>query len=234
MRWLAALLLPEWLFTRWFVGPLRIIVDGNIGAGKSSLIAALKQALQERGLRVKSFPENVDAWLRMDILQSLYDPRLEPRLRSICAAAFQLLGPVYDQIKRTSATQGAQVLIQERCEGSAREVFLRACQDPRYKLATMDKDHAAVVREISRAIPDAAGTRTLRLCLHVPAAECARRVAARARQGEGRLSTADLECLEDYYLAFWASRPKSETCAHIDANRSAEQVAQAALKRIHI
>lgn len=55
--------------------PVVIVVDGEIGAGKTALIGVFAAHLRGRGLRVAVVPEPVDEWRRVGILQMFYgDP----------------------------------------------------------------------------------------------------------------------------------------------------------------
>lgn len=56
-------------------GAVMVVVAGNIGAGKSTILGALAEALGCRGLAVAVVPEPVDEWQRVGILERFYaDP----------------------------------------------------------------------------------------------------------------------------------------------------------------
>lgn len=216
--------------------PLRVIIDGNIGAGKSVLLEALAARLRERGFRVAVNPEKVSAWESLGLLQALYDGSLAARHRSIAAAAFQVLGPLRDQLTFARDVQSngeVQVILQERCLDAARYVFLPAAVNPRYAATQLDEDHAAAVFDLyDMIVPAAPQFDTLRICLRCPAAICAQRVAGRARDAEATLACSDLEVLREYYDAFWATARRQEKAFFIDATLPPERVADVAASLI--
>ena len=49
-----------------------IVIDGEIEAGKTTLISLLAAAFEARGLRVAVIPEPVSEWERVGLLQEFY------------------------------------------------------------------------------------------------------------------------------------------------------------------
>lgn len=107
--------------------PLKIVVDGAIGAGKSTLIQHLADGIRARGLKCVVVPEPVGAWEDVGILKRFYDAGSEPDRRADITYIFQ----TYTFVTRVKATReayeqnpDADVFILERSIFTDRYVFM--------------------------------------------------------------------------------------------------------------
>lgn len=106
--------------------PRVVVVDGPIGAGKSTLVAALAEALRAAGLGVVAVPEPVDDWVRTGILGAFYaDPAryaalfqlhvLPSRIRAIARAlAAAPAPPAFVLLERSPASDRVFWALQRR------------------------------------------------------------------------------------------------------------------------
>lgn len=74
--------------------PVRVFFEGNVGAGKSTVIAEVKRALESRGVRVCVFPEQTERWSHQRLLRDLYGGGVPGK------RAFEALGPLRDFVER--------------------------------------------------------------------------------------------------------------------------------------
>jgi deoxyadenosine/deoxycytidine kinase len=157
-----------------------ISVDGNIGAGKSTV---LRHLAERHGYAV--IPEPVEEWEEM--LARFY---LDPRRWALTLQCKILTGMA--EVKKKALASGAAVVLVERSPLSAR-VFLRNLHDTGKiddaELEVYDGLHARLAWE-----PDTT------FLLSVTPAECHRRLEARGRLSEaGRVPLSYLECLDALY-----------------------------------
>ena len=205
--------------------PLRVTVDGLIGAGKTTTIHKMAQKLRSAGLRVRIEEENVKRWLELDLLQEQH------KGTSAGAIAFQTLGPLSDALigNEPSTTNDVDVILEERC-CRAGEIFCQAAKDARYKPCNMRSDHADAMlelyrkcRSIMKASPD------MRIILRTSPSTCIHRVSERARDSENIIDRESLDTLQEYANSFWRRRLNQGEAQHeVDANVDADLVAHEA------
>jgi deoxyadenosine/deoxycytidine kinase len=157
-----------------------ISVDGNIGAGKSTV---LRRLAARHGYVV--IPEPVEEWEEM--LARFY---LDPRRWALTLQCKILTG--MSEVKKKALASGAAVVLVERSPLSAR-VFLRNLYDTdkidEAELEVYDGLHARLAWE-----PDTT------FLMSVTPAECHRRLEARGRLSEaGLVPLSYLECLDSLY-----------------------------------
>jgi len=77
--------------------PKKIYVEGNVGAGKTTVVEELRRALEQRGSRACAFPEQTERWSHQRLLRDLYADGSDgaPGKR-----AFETLGPLRDFVDR--------------------------------------------------------------------------------------------------------------------------------------
>jgi thymidylate kinase len=78
-------------------GTKKIYVEGNVGAGKTTVVEELRRALEQRGSRACAFPEQTERWAHQKLLRDLYADGSDgaPGKR-----AFETLGPLRDFVDR--------------------------------------------------------------------------------------------------------------------------------------
>lgn len=74
--------------------PLFVFMEGNVGAGKSTVLAELKFALEAKGKRVCLFLEQSERWSHQGLLRDAYDGSTSGK------RAFEVLGPLRDFVDR--------------------------------------------------------------------------------------------------------------------------------------
>lgn len=168
--------------------PLVVVIDGEIGAGKTTLIDLLVKEYSARKLKAVVVPEPVDQWKRVGILQEFYANKKES-LRSHIAYEFQ----TYTFVTRVKSTMGvveahpdADVYILERSILTDRFVFMelqREMVGP--MLMAMYDEWWSVWSKVSPLQPDKI------VYLKPTLSNCQTRVGARAREGEVAEKSAD-------------------------------------------
>lgn len=107
--------------------PLVVVLDGEIGAGKTTLISHLCRALRGRGVEAVVVPEPVEEWEEAGILAAFYDDSRPPEDRGLLAYAFQTF-TFATRVRRTrevaAAHPRAQVFLLERSVLTDRCVFM--------------------------------------------------------------------------------------------------------------
>jgi len=107
-------------------GPLVVTFEGEIGAGKSTLIDHVRDAFLARGLNAVVVPEPVDEWRRVGILQEFYADK-KPDCRGMVAYDFQtytFVTRVMEIQRAAAAHPDADVFLLERCPLTDRHVFM--------------------------------------------------------------------------------------------------------------
>lgn len=154
---------------------MRISIEGNIGSGKSTCLAALAAAFPE----VACFPEPVDEWA--ELLDLFYRHPAE------WALPFNLKVLLSFRAPAAHAT-----CLVERSPLSCRHVFSQLM----YNEGTMNCQEWELFKEYHGVLgwePDVI------FFVHTPAAECLRRIGTRGRECEQGIDAAYLERLEFQY-----------------------------------
>jgi len=120
-----------------------ITIEGNIGVGKSTLMAFLKSfAWADADISVVFIDEPVEEWLEYGLLQNLYD-------QNISAEAFQyaaLSSVVAHTCKAImAAPSGTKLFIAERSVASNMQVFAKASLREVPQLRTFEYAYAHIV-----------------------------------------------------------------------------------------
>ena len=192
-----------------------ICVDGNIGAGKTTVITRLKERLNRRGGRAVSCTEEEANWKcvnGINLLELLYKNAkvyancFQYYMLYIRTQQFGLLqtaaGAVRDKDHPGNNFAKLSVQIAERSVATTHEVFGRALLHPldfaiqtRW-LATMRRQGLEPLYEI-------------RIYLRTNSACCYRRVQQRGRHEEEGLDAVYLDSLERLYDQYYQSQPNS-------------------------
>ena len=110
-----------------FATPVSVFIEGNIGAGKTTVLNELKFALEASGKRVCVFLEQTERWSHQGLLQGAYDGGRDGK------RAFDVLGPLRDFLDRqrffNRHEREYDVILFERHPWTALNVF-GASMDP--------------------------------------------------------------------------------------------------------
>lgn len=169
-----------------------IIVEGEIGAGKTTLIKQLVAEYARRGLKAAVVPEPVDEWKRVGILQEFYADKPK-EYRGLVAYDFQtytFVTRIMEAQRVVRENSDADVFIMERSVWTDRFVFMelqREMVGPA-RMEMYDKWWAMWVDLVPARLV-AAKTSIVYLKPSLPS--CQSRVGKRARIGEVNASNAD-------------------------------------------
>ena len=150
--------------------PFVLSLEGNIGAGKSTVLAALRQRFASHP-NVVFVAEPVAEWERAGLLAAMYSGALSH-------VAFQMtaMATRYSDLSRALATPGVSLLVAERSLASDRRIFaqthLRGIEATAYETAA---------DALTAALPPA---RHATVLIDVPVATLQERVAQRGREAE--------------------------------------------------
>ena len=193
--------------------PCHLAVEGGVGVGKSTCVAALAAAYASDP-SVVVVPEPVDAWRTCGILRRMYDgsaTMLEFQLVAVSTLAGALL--------RAMQGHSIRLVITERSVGGNRTIFARPGLTAEC-LAAYDTVYASLMA----ALPP---RDSYTLYLHAPADVIAQRVASRGRPEERGLSADFHRELHERHSAYLAALDHPHSC--IDAAGPASSVAGAVI-----
>ena len=108
-----------------------IVIEGEIGADKTTLISLLAAAFEARGLRVAVIPEPVSGWEHVGLLQEIYADQ-PPQRRAQSAYIFQtyaFVTRVKSPQKVVGANPDADIYLLERSVMTDRFVFMELLRD---------------------------------------------------------------------------------------------------------
>lgn len=185
---------------------MRIAIEGNIGAGKSSVL----QHLAER-LGCPTFPEPVDDWT--DLLQLFYDSPVQ------YAFAFGLKVLLSFRAPLRSPSR----CLVERSPLACRHVFSQLA----YNDGNMCQAEWDLFKEFYAELgwtPDAI------VFVHVPAETCADRIRQRGRECEARIDLAYLKKVEFQYATL--QKYCEVPFIRIDGSRPVEDVVEDVLRQL--
>jgi len=108
--------------------PIVAVIDGEIGAGKTTLVNLLVAAFAARGLRAAAVPEPVDEWERLGVLQEFYAAANKPpEYQGLVAYTFQTFTfatRVEATLRAVAENPDADAYILERSVLTDRFVFM--------------------------------------------------------------------------------------------------------------
>ncbi|GFR91559.1 P-loop containing nucleoside triphosphate hydrolase protein [Elysia marginata] len=105
---------------------IAVVVEGEIGAGKTTLIELVRKALETKGVKPFVVPEPVDEWMRVGILQAFYadnPPELQ-RLISYVFQTYTFLTRILKTRQAVSEHPDADIFLLERSVLTDRYVFM--------------------------------------------------------------------------------------------------------------
>lgn len=177
------------------VRPVRIYLDGSIGSGKSTIMAALMGSLPLTQWTL--LPEPVEQW--QGLLQPFYEAT--PAEVRECVATLLQIAVLNAYVQIVPTKEVAPRIIMERGPWSSLAVFLQAQSLPS-QLRQLVYDIARSMRTaLSNALPSAI------IYLHVSPEVCLARIQSRARHGETDITLSYLQLLQHHYMAALSSFP---------------------------
>ncbi|MBE34868.1 MAG: hypothetical protein CMI16_04825 [Opitutaceae bacterium] len=186
--------------------PTIVSIEGGIGVGKSTALAALKATRPD----LHFLDEPVEAWEEAGLLAAVYDGRLT-------AGAFQLSALMSRAGGLLAALRDHRVVVAERSPWSDAFVFAKANLEG-HELAAYELAHDALMK----AMP--AGLVWCQVHLIAPVKVLQARMAVRGRQAEAGISDAYMKRLEALHGVLRHSTEATTTTV-IDATMEAAEVA---------
>lgn len=169
------------------------VIEGNLGAGKSSVLSALR----EYGRQYHIVPEPVDLWTDFKGYNTLTLTYEDAHKHAMATSIFKAKTISDSQIFPYSLP-----VICERSLDSARNVFLKMKHDAgimsEYEMIVYDE----IVKSLPRREPD------IYFYLRASPETCATRVNLRDRQGEEAVSIEFLANMDKYYNEFMTNTAK--------------------------
>lgn len=162
---------------------MRIVVEGNIGAGKSTVIEALALAFPQATIR----PEPVHTW--QEELQLFYE---DP---DKWALPFSLRVLLSHKANATEGVEPHSLAIIERCPISTRHVFTQLL----FNDGTMPAHHWNLFREYYDILGWEPGEQDVILFVDTPVDKCLERIQGRGRDAEDRIDVHYLRRIEFQY-----------------------------------
>eukprot|EP01047_Picozoa_sp_COSAG01_P078159 COSAG01_NODE_14334_length_1466_cov_7.322604_2_plen_233_part_00 len=98
-----------------------MVIDGAIGAGKTTLISHVREEFEARGYPAVVVPEPVEEWKRVGILQEFY---ADPKGTAYDFQTYTFVTRVKETIKKVEANPRAVVFLLERSVLTDRYVFM--------------------------------------------------------------------------------------------------------------
>tara|TARA_B100001741_G_scaffold237172_1_gene198143 strand:- start:501 stop:1145 length:645 start_codon:yes stop_codon:yes gene_type:complete len=187
--------------------PVRVVIDGNIGVGKSTVLKALSAKWSSMAVVF----EPVDEWVAQGFLDKMYK-------NEISLYEFQHMAMVSMAAAEAAAAPEAEVVVTERSLESSFEVFGKAVLDPSsesFKILQFSYE------KLRHAFPWRSFDATHHIFLDIPPTEAFQRVLMRHRDAEAKTTLEYLETVEAAYKE-WLARQQNVTV--IDANRPVEEV----------
>ena len=196
-----------------------LTIEGNIGAGKSTIMAHLKSCRwHQEEISVVLIDEPVQEWLDQGLLQDLYD-------KNITAEAFQYaaLSSIVSHTRKVmmSASPGTTLFIAERSVGSNLHVFAQASlrEEPQRRAFKYAYDQMVSMLPTNMVFQH--------LMLNTDPEICLDRIKARARISESAITLEYLQQLHDLHNE-WIDKDNAEPGAPkwhtIDASKDRESV----------
>lgn len=158
--------------------PRVIVVEGEIGAGKTTILSALADAFRAKGLTVAVAPEPVDEWLKVGILKRFYQ---DPTRYAYEFQTYTFVTRIIATLECVKKNPSADIYLLERSVLTDRHVFMEL-QRSIVGEETMQM-YDAWFGLHARLMPFDLSKATY-LYLKPDLKECMTRVATRARQEE--------------------------------------------------
>lgn len=171
--------------------PRVIVIDGEIGAGKTTILSALSEALRRKGCRVGVAPEPVGKWREVGILGRFYQ---DPARYAYEFQTYTFVTRIMATRKCVEETPNADVYLLERSILTDRHVFMELQREIVGEQTMQMYDEWCGLHSL--LMPVDLSTATF-LYLKPDLAECMTRVGERAREEETKaVSVTRIEFVE--------------------------------------
>ena len=184
------------------VKPIIISIEGNVGAGKSTLIDAIQRRLSEQNItNIRVMKEPVDEWLSVrdskhDILELYYKFPDRYAILFQTLAAWTTMRNLY---REQQAHPEVKVIICERSILTSRHVFEQMLFDN----GTIDEAEHKVLLELYNDPNDKWMMPTQSIYLEADPDVCLKRIQERGREGEDKIEIGWLESCQEYHERLW-------------------------------
>ena len=182
--------------------PIVISIEGNVGAGKSTLIDAIQKRLIEENItNIRVMKEPVDEWLSVtdskhNILELYYQSPGRYAVPFQTLAAWTTMRNLYREHK---AYPEAKVIICERSVLTSKFVFERMLFDD----GSIDEAEHEVLLELYSDPNDEWMIPTQSIYLETDPETCLERIKDRGREGEEKIELGWLETCQQYHERLW-------------------------------
>ena len=182
--------------------PLIISIEGNVGAGKSTLIDAIQRRLTEDGITdIRIMKEPVDEWLSVrdskhNILELYYNSPGRYAMPFQTLAAWTTMRNLY---REHIAHPEAKVIICERSVLTSKLVFERML----FEEGNIDEAEHKVLEELYNDPNDKWMIPTQSIYLEAEPSVCLERIRERGREGEEKIKLGWLETCQEYHERLW-------------------------------
>ena len=187
--------------------PKVIYVEGNVGAGKTEIMAAMKKCLTDKDYTVMVFNEETEFWDHENLLQDMLD---RPGDRA-AKRAFEALGPLRQFITRAHFI--------EKCGSEYDYIFLERHPTTTIEVFGADKAVSALFETVHASFPFMDSPKTT---VYVKASPkiCLERIIARGLERERGMDFAYIKDLDTKHSAMMlARRSVGCTIVAVDCNR---------------
>lgn len=200
-----------------------VSIEGNIGVGKSTLMAALETAL---GDELSIADEPVEDWKEAGLLQAMYEGTLPGPLFQMMVLATR--ARAIDAARRGAILSGCKVLLTERSLSVGDRAFASVHFDP------LPAIHGTCYQTAAKALsglPPSRPERKLLVFIDAPASVCLERVRARCRDTEEKIELAYLEQLDRRHHELVAEAEKADEfkVVRVDGLQGPEAIARQVL-----
>ena len=193
-----------------------ICLQGNIGAGKSTILEMLRQKFKAVSA-VVFVQEPVDEWEAHGLLKAMYDGTIDTGLFEVVA-----LTTILRRLCMALRTQPhADVIIAERCHSSVMHVFAKLNLDSTRMTAFQLAYQSAIVSSNIETMIDS----VTHVYLKVPVDTLITRIRTRNRNGEHSIPSEYLQQLQERHETWLPGSHDSRSVVVVDAQRTAAVVA---------
>jgi len=195
--------------------PKVVYVEGNVGAGKSEAMAAMKDCLKKRGYTVMLFVEETETWEHEHLLQDLY---AQPNSKA-AKRAFEALGPLRQHIERAHFV--------EKCGSEYDFVIME--RHPTTTLDVFGADSAvrALFNTVHASFPFMAPPQTT-IYVKASPSNCLERIIKRGRECESSIDLAFIKAIDTKHgIMMLDRRTEGRVVIAVDSNlMTAKEVAE--------
>ena len=110
---------------------MKIVIDGEIGAGKTTIINSLKDRLVQMNYKVVAIPEPVDLWVKTGILDNYYNAKgtAEEADVKYSFQTFTISTSIAEATSKVNENPDADIFLFDRSALTDRYIFLELVRD---------------------------------------------------------------------------------------------------------